>query len=101
MRFSPLSSLTLKNMPDDLLESLRQRAREQRRSLNSEAIILLEKALAADALAPPASVVETERNAQLAAWEQLGGRWPDGDAALDSLILDIVEARTEGREVDL
>jgi plasmid stability protein len=44
-----MTSLTLKNMPDDLLESLRQRAREQRRSLNSEAIILLEKALAADA----------------------------------------------------
>ena len=88
-------------MPDDLLERLRQRAREQRRSLNSEAIILLDNALAADALAPPASVLETERNAQLAACERLGGRWPDGDAALDSLILDIVEARTEGREVDL
>ena len=96
-----MSSLTLKNMPDDLLENLRQRAREQRRSLNSEAIILLEKALAADAPAPPASVIETERNAQLAAWERLGGRWPGGDAALDALVADIYDARTEGREVDL
>jgi hypothetical protein len=57
-------------------------------------------ALAADALAAPASVVETERNAQLAAWERLGGLWPGGDAALDTLVSDIYEARTEGREVD-
>ena len=57
--------------------------------------------MAADALAPPASVVETERNAQLAAWERLGGRWPGGDAALDTMVSDIYNARTEGREVDL
>jgi len=63
--------------------------------------MLLEKALAANALAPPASVVETKRNAQLSAWDRLGGRWPGGDAALDTMVSDIYEARTEGREVDL
>ena len=96
-----MSSLTLKNVPDELLEQLRSRAREQRRSLNSEAIILLEQALAPDARAMPASLEATERAVQLAAWERLGGRWPGGDAALDALVADIYVARTEGREVDL
>lgn len=96
-----MSSLTLKDLPDDLLERLRERARQQRRSLNREAIMLLEQALAPEASAMPASIIETERDAQLVAWERLGGRWPGGDAALDAMVSDIYDARTEGREVDL
>jgi hypothetical protein len=49
----------------------------------------------------PASIAEAERDAQLVAWERLGGRWPGGDAALDAMVSDIYDARTEGREVDL
>lgn len=96
-----MSSLTLKDVPDDLLERLRERARHERRSLNREAIILLEHALAPNAGTVPVSVIETERDAQLAAWERLGGRWPGGDAVLDAMVSDIYDARTEGREVDL
>ncbi len=96
-----MSSLTLKDLPDDLLERLRERARQERRSLNREAILLLERALAPDAGAVPASIAEAERDAQLVAWERLGGRWPGGDAALDAMVSDIYDARTEGREVDL
>lgn len=96
-----MSSLTLKDLPDDLLQRLRERARQQRRSLNREAIMLLEQALAPEAGAAPASLAEAERAAQLVAWERLGGRWPGGDTALDAMVADIYDARTEGREVDL
>jgi plasmid stability protein len=96
-----MSSLTLKDLPDDLLERLRERARQERRSLNREAIVLLEQALAPDAGAVSARIAEAERAAQLVAWERLAGRWPGGDAALDALVSDIYDARTEGREVDL
>ena len=44
----------------------------------------------------PASIAEAERNAQLVAWERLGGRWPGGDAALDAMVSDIYDARTRG-----
>ena len=96
-----MPSLTLKDIPLPLLERLRSRAAQDQRSLNREAILLLERALAPDAAAEPASVAAAERDVQLAAWERLGGRWPGGDAALDTMVSDIYDARTEGREVDL
>jgi plasmid stability protein len=97
----PMPSLTLKDIPTSLMERLRSRAAQDRRSLNREAILLLEQALAPGAGAAPASIAEAERDAQLVAWERLGGRWPGGDAALDAMVSDIYDARTEGREVDL
>lgn len=96
-----MPSLTLKDIPLPLMERLRSRAAQDQRSLNREAILLLEQALAADVGAVPARVAATERDAQLVAWERLGGRWPGGDAALDTMVSDIYDARTQGREVDL
>ena len=96
-----MTSLTLKNLPDELLDRLRVRAREQRRSLNSEAVLLLEQAMSTDLPASPAHASATERDAQLAAWARLSGRWPGGDAALVAMAADVDEARTLGREFDL
>ena len=39
-----MPSLTLKNLPDELLESLRETAKEERRSLTAQAIRYLEEA---------------------------------------------------------
>lgn len=40
-----MANLTIKNVPDDLYEQLKQRAAENRRSLNSEAIVCMEQAV--------------------------------------------------------
>ena len=40
-----MASLTLKGIPDDVMKRLRRRAEAERRSLNQEAIRLLETAL--------------------------------------------------------
>jgi plasmid stability protein len=45
-RQSNMATLTVKNIPDDLLELLRGAASAHRRSLNSEILITLERALA-------------------------------------------------------
>ncbi len=39
------TNLTLKNVPEDLYEELKRRAAENRRSINSEAIVWLERAV--------------------------------------------------------
>lgn len=40
-----MSSLTLKGIPDEVMERLRNLAEKERRSLNQQAILLLERAL--------------------------------------------------------
>jgi antitoxin FitA len=40
-----MPALTIKNLPDDVYRQLKESARLNRRSLNSEAIVLLERSL--------------------------------------------------------
>jgi plasmid stability protein len=42
---NPMPSLTIKNLPRPIYDRLKQRASEHKRSLNSEIIVTLEKAL--------------------------------------------------------
>jgi len=46
------TTLTLKNIPDEVYERLKLSAEAHRRSMNSEAIVCLESALVASRLAP-------------------------------------------------
>lgn len=94
-----MPSLTLKDIPIPLMERLRARAAEDQRSLNREAIWLLEQAL------EPSGRAELhlwrEREAQLAAWRELSGRWRGTDEETDDLIEEIYQSRTQGREIAL
>jgi plasmid stability protein len=93
-----MTSITLKHLPDDLLEALRAAAERDRRSLTQEIIYLLSNAVAEnpEALDNRNAMVE----AQVAAWRKLAGRWEsDVDAATESD--RILQSRTEGRQVDL
>jgi plasmid stability protein len=42
-----MATLTLKNLPDDVLEGLRRQAERQKRSVNRQAIVVLEAAVQA------------------------------------------------------
>lgn len=89
-----MASITLKNIPDELLDRLRARAQRERRSLTQQAVYLLEGALHDE----PAT--EDEVAAQVNAWRALAGRWlSTEDAAAE--ISAVYDARTAGRDVDL
>jgi len=92
-----MASLTLKGLPDELLDKLREIADEERRSLTQEAILMLEESVR----------VRTERKQrgdtstrQADAWRKLAGRWKS-ERTVDEEIEEIYEARTSGRQVDL
>jgi plasmid stability protein len=92
-----MPSLTLKNLPDDLLRALRKAADKDRRSMTQEIIHLLELALGR-AERPRHRPPGVE--AQLAAWRKLAGKWQsDEDRATEGGRL--MARRTRGREVDL
>ena len=92
-----MASLTLKNLPDDLLGALREAAERDRRSLTQEIIYLL--AIAVRGVERPAGR-SPDVKAQVAAWRKLAGKWESNlDPATEAE--RITERRTEGREVDL
>ena len=78
------TTLTLKNIPDDIYYRLKHSAEVHRRSMNSEAIVCLEAVLL------PAKVKPTER---LARARELRAALPKGIFRA----LDIDELKREGR----
>lgn len=78
-----MSSLTLKGIPEPVMKRLRERARRERRSLNQQAILLLEHALA------------DERPSFLEAHDAFGQK--HGPLPLDDETFDGVRSTDEGR----
>ncbi len=95
-----MPSLTLKNIPPPLLETLRQRADEDRRSLTQEVLYLLEQALREKQSPWREYLSEAEIGRQCDAWLQLAGGWQSDRPVADE-VAEIYAARTPGRDVEL
>ena len=93
-----MASVTLKDIPDDLMDRLRRQAETDHRSLNKEALFLLESALSQPSAHGGAQGPSPKE--QAASWRQLAGRWRS-DHPIDQEIAAIYAARTSGRDVDL
>jgi plasmid stability protein len=90
-----MASLTLKNLPDDLLRALRKAAGKDRRSMTQEVVHLLELALGRVERSARSPDVE----AQLAAWRKLAGQWESNEESATEAGR-VMARRTRGREVD-
>jgi len=95
-----MASITIKEVPDMLLERLRRRAREDKRSMNREAIYLLDLALAGQAVDQDLEGRTRDVESQIQAWRRLVGQW-DSDLDIADEIERIYAARSVGRRVDL
>ncbi len=89
-----MSSITLKDVPEELLARLRAAAARERRSLNQEALVLIEGGLAARETA------EERARRQVEAWRALAGAWVS-DRGFDDEVADLYDARTSGKDVTL
>jgi len=90
-----MAALTIKGLPDELLEKLREIARSERRSLNQQVVYMLETATGHRHM-----LVHTDKAAQIAAWKKLAGRWVSSKTAQEE-IAEIYAARTMGRDTKL
>jgi len=97
-RQAATASLTLKNLPDELLTALREAAERDRRSLTQEVIHLLDGALRGRGTRASGSRAGVA--AQLAAWRKLAGMWESDDEP-DAETRQLMRARTAGRKVEL
>jgi len=70
-----MPAITVKNIPDDLYEHLRQSAEVNRRSINSEVIVCIERALRSRTTSPEAVLARARRLRE----KTVGYRIDDGE----------------------
>jgi plasmid stability protein len=90
-----MATLTIEDVPDELLRRLREQAASRRQSLSQQALGALRRGMERDE-PPPA----TDAEAQARAWGRLAGRWKSDESA-EKEIRGIYDARSIGREVPL
>ena len=92
-----MASLTVRNIPDTILDKIRVLSEVERRSLNNEILMILENGLKCYDQKP---MMIYDKELQLSIWNDVCGKWNDGRSS-DEIITDIYTRRTKGRKVDL
>ena len=95
-----MASITIRNIPDSVLSRVRTLSEVEKRSINSELLILIEKALATEIETRENSNTPISKENQIKMWETLSGTWED-ERSTDEIISDIYSSRTKGRDVEL
>ncbi len=93
-----MASITIRDIPESVLEKVRILSKRDRRSMNSELLTLLERGLndrtgntAEEAITP---------EIQVEMWRMLAGEWID-KRSTEEIIADIYTSRTKGRSISL
>ena len=92
-----MANLTIRNLPEDLLEKLRSQSKTEKRSLNNEILMVLEKCV--DLYDADVKADTFSQEAQVELWKKLAGEWDDERSA-EEISADIAAHRTRGRKVD-
>jgi hypothetical protein len=96
-----MATVTIRNIPESILEQIKALSALERRSMNSEILVLLEQAVRLHHHATEQSSGRLlSPETQTAMWRGLSGKWQDERSA-EEIIEDIYENRTAGRNVDL
>ena len=96
-----MPNLTVRNIPDSLLEQIRIISQSDRRSMNSEILVLLEQAIQAHrsgGITAPSRGISTDTQVEI--WKHLSGQWDDARST-EEIVEDVYSNRTTGRAVDL
>ncbi len=93
-------NITIRNIPEEVINKIRTLSRVERRSLNSEILMVLEQGLE-EKLGRMADVkAGMTKELQVNIWRNLASKWED-DRSSDEIIEDIYKHRTLGRDVEL
>jgi plasmid stability protein len=95
-----MASITVRNIPDDVLERIRALSSIDRRSLNNEILVLLERSASSEFEEKLLKRKYLSKSTQLEMWKRLAGTWEDARSTRE-IIDDIYSTRTAGREVEL
>ncbi len=96
-----MPNITVRGIPDNVIEKIKTLSKTDKRSINSEILVLLENGLThymsnrTNVNLPTLSI-----ESQLEIWNNLSGKWED-ERKTEQIIEDIYCKRTKGRDVEL
>lgn len=96
-----MPNITIRDIPDDVFEKIKILSKTDRRSINSEILLLLENGLKCY-LSSMRNISNhiLARQSQLEIWNNLLGKWED-NRNTDEIVNDIYANRTKGRDIEL
>ena len=95
-----MASITVRNIPEEVLERIRALSSIERRSLNNEILVILERGTFSEYEEKLLKRKFLSKSTQMDMWKRLAGTWEDTRSAKE-IIEDIYSNRTAGREVEL
>ncbi len=95
-----MANLTVRNIPDELLNKIRLLSIIEKRSVNSEILMVLEKGLSKESDSVKYVLNQLSNDTQIKLWQNLCGRWKDSRSTAE-IISDIIGSRSQGRRIDL
>jgi plasmid stability protein len=95
-----MASITVRNIPDEVLKRLKALSSIDRRSLNNEILIILERGTFTEYEEKLSMQKAISKSTQLEIWKAISGKWEDDRSAKD-IVDDIYSHRTIGRDVKL
>jgi len=95
-----MANFTVRNIPDELLNKIRLLSIIEKRSINSEILMVLEKGISEESDSVNYIKKQLSIDTQIKLWQNLCGRWKDSRSTA-KIISDIIDSRSQGRSVDL
>jgi plasmid stability protein len=95
-----MASITVRNIPPEVLEKIKQLSSVERRSVNNEILVILERGTYSEYEEKMLNRKYLSKATQLEIWKKLAGTWEDKRSAKE-IIEDIYSHRTTGRDVKL
>jgi len=93
-------NITIRNIPAEVINKIRTLSQIERRSLNSEILMVLERGLNEKIGHFFGTKSNLTKELQINIWRSLSEKWED-DRSAEEIIKDIYDRRTKGRDVAL
>ena len=95
-----MANITIRNIPDDVFEKIKALSSADRRSINSELLLIIERGTITEYEEKLNDERAVSKSTQLEMWTKLLGSWQDSHSTED-IIHGIYSRRTPGRKVKL
>jgi hypothetical protein len=92
-----MASITVRNIPGDVLEKIKTLSCIEKRSINSELLVVIERGTSLEVEERMKRKTPVSKATQVRLWKNLSGKWEDSRSTKD-IVADIYQSRTAGRE---